>query len=70
MPFLPAIEGNFYYRHWDCESPRAAVLLLHGFGEHSGHYHRFAGALVHSGFDVWALDHEGHGLTGGVSGRF
>ncbi|VVO19472.1 alpha/beta hydrolase [Pseudomonas fluorescens] len=70
MPFHHDTVGKFYYRHWDCEAPRAAILLLHGFGEHSGHYHRFAASLVHSGFDVWALDHVGHGLTGGVSGRF
>ncbi|MGF0238051.1 alpha/beta fold hydrolase [Rhodococcus sp. IEGM1300] len=70
MPFHHDTHGSFYYRHWDCETPRAAVLLLHGFGEHSGHYHRFAAALVHANFDVWALDHVGHGLTGGISGRF
>ncbi len=70
MPFHHDADGSFYYRHWDCETPRAAILLLHGFGEHSGHYHRFAAALVHSGFNVWALDHVGHGLTGGASGRF
>ncbi|MFG6206118.1 alpha/beta hydrolase [Pseudomonas retamae] len=70
MPFHHDTDGSFYYRHWGCETPRAAVLLLHGFGEHSGHYHRFAASLVHSGFDVWALDHVGHGLTGGISGRF
>ncbi|MCS5517099.1 lysophospholipase [Pseudomonas qingdaonensis] len=70
MPYHESANSRFYYRHWDCETPRAAVLLLHGFGEHSGHYHRFAAALVHAGYSVWALDHVGHGLTGGTPGHF
>lgn len=70
MPYHESANSRFYYRHWDAEAPRAAVLLLHGFGEHSGHYHRFAAALVHAGCSVWALDHVGHGLTGGTPGHF
>ncbi|ORA33668.1 alpha/beta hydrolase [Mycobacterium aquaticum] len=70
MPFLDGERGRFYYRHWDVEAPRAQVLLLHGFGEHTGHYHRLAGQLNAVGLDVWGPDHIGHGHTGGSSGMF
>jgi alpha-beta hydrolase superfamily lysophospholipase len=70
MPFLEGERGRFYYRHWDAEAPRAQVLLLHGFGEHTGHYHRLAGQLNAVGLDVWGTDHIGHGHTGGPAGMF
>ncbi|WP_396913011.1 alpha/beta hydrolase [Mycolicibacterium sp.] len=70
MPFLDGDCGPFYYRHWDTEAPRAQVLLLHGFGEHTGHYHRLAGQLTAVGLDVWGPDHIGHGHTGGSAGMF
>lgn len=70
MPIQKTTAGQYYYRNWDCENALASVLLLHGFGEHTGHYHRFAAALVHAGFDVWGIDHVGHGMTGGTPGHF
>jgi alpha-beta hydrolase superfamily lysophospholipase len=70
VPFLDGEGGPFYYRHWDAEAPRAQVLLLHGFGEHTGHYHRLAGQLNAVGLDVWGPDHIGHGHTGGPAGMF
>ena len=41
------------------------MVFLHGFGEHSGLYHRFGNALNGAGIDLWALDEIGHGLTDG-----
>ncbi|MGV9870197.1 alpha/beta hydrolase [Rhodococcus koreensis] len=65
MPFLDSENGAAYYRHWAIPEPHAAVVLLHGRGEHSGLYHRFAADLNHRGIDVWGIDHLGHGHTGG-----
>ena len=70
MPFLDVATGRVYFRHWAAEAPRAQALLLHGFGEHTGHYHRLAAHLTSVGIDVWAPDHIGHGLTGGEPGMF
>jgi alpha-beta hydrolase superfamily lysophospholipase len=69
MPFLDTPDHN-YFRRWEAAEPRSIVVLLHGFGEHSGHYHRLALSLADAGHDVWAIDHTGHGLTGGERGRF
>ncbi|WP_422744451.1 alpha/beta fold hydrolase [Mycobacterium sp. WMMD1722] len=70
MPFLDHERGRAYYRHWAAEHPRAAVIFLHGFGEHTGVYHRYGFALNASGIDLWAVDQFGHGLTPGTRGDF
>lgn len=49
----PHDRGPVYYRHWACPQPRAAVIFLHGFGEHTGLYHRYGFALNDAGIDVW-----------------
>lgn len=48
---------------WVPEDPRATLQVLHGIGEHSGRYDRFARALAARGFAVFAEDHRGHGKT-------
>ena len=72
MPFLELHArhrgGRAYYRHWAAEEPRAAVIFLHGFGEHSGLYHRYGFALNAAGIDLWAVDQFGHGLSPGDRG--
>lgn len=68
MPFFDGAEGRVYYRSWPAAEPRAGVVFLHGYGEHSGLYHRFAAALNQRGVSLWALDEIGHGLTDGPRG--
>ena len=70
MPFLEHPKGRAYYRHWAAEDPRAAVVFLHGFGEHTGVYHRYGFALNAAGIDLWAVDQFGHGLSPGTRGDF
>jgi len=43
--------------------PRAILVLLHGLAEHSGRYARFADFMAQRGFQVYAHDHRGHGMT-------
>ncbi len=68
MPYFDGARGRVYYRHWEGHSPQAQLVFLHGHGEHSGHYHRFAAALNHRGISVWAADLIGHGLSEGERG--
>jgi len=66
VPFFDGSTGRVYYRAWRAAGPEApAVVFLHGFGEHSGLYHRFGDALNAAGIDLWALDEIGHGLSDG-----
>lgn len=59
------------YRAWSpAGSPRAAVVISHGAAEHSGRYEHVARALNGGGYAVWALDHRGHGRSGGPRMRF
>lgn len=68
MPFFDGAGGRVYFRSWRLSAPKCVLLFLHGAGEHSGHYHRLAGALNSAGIEVWSLDHIGHGLTDGEPG--
>ncbi len=66
MPTFGGVTGRVYYKAWHVPAPRAAaVIFLHGFGEHSGLYHRLGNALNNAGIELWALDEIGHGLTEG-----
>jgi alpha-beta hydrolase superfamily lysophospholipase len=66
MPYFDGVAGKTYFKAWRAVPPRSAtVIFLHGFGEHSGLYHRLGNALTAAGIDLWALDEIGHGLTDG-----
>jgi len=52
-------------RHWPAESPRAAILLVHGIGEHSGRYEHVGAHLAANGFDTLGFDNRGFGQSGG-----
>jgi alpha-beta hydrolase superfamily lysophospholipase len=68
MPDFDGVQGRVHYRAWRSPRPRAALVFLHGFGEHSGLYERLAEALTARGIDLWALDEIGHGLSDGERG--
>ncbi len=66
MPYFGGMTGRVYFKAWRARTPRsAAVVFLHGFGEHSGLYHRLGNTLAAAGIDLWALDEIGHGLSDG-----
>jgi alpha-beta hydrolase superfamily lysophospholipase len=46
-------------------APRGVVVLSHGFGEHAGRYHHVAQRFGEAGLVTYALDHRGHGRSGG-----
>jgi len=45
--------------------PRTVVVISHGLAEHGGRYPEVAARLVASEYAVYALDHRGHGRSGG-----
>jgi acylglycerol lipase len=59
---------NIYYQAWVPEAVRAVLVIVHGLGEHSGRYAQLAGFLNEKGFACFALDHRGHGRSGGKRG--
>ena len=71
MPTFGGVTGRVYYKAWRGPAPRAAaIVFLHGFGEHSGLYHRLGNALNNTGIELWALDEIGHGLAGARLAEF
>lgn len=67
---LTAGDGTpLRYRAWEVVSPRAAVLVVHGLGEHSGRYAELASHLSRERISVFVPDLRGHGLSGGSRGH-
>ncbi|HVG44408.1 MAG TPA: lysophospholipase [Longimicrobium sp.] len=64
---LSADDGTrLHALRWPAGRPRAALLLSHGLGEHAGRYAALARDLATRGIEVHALDHRGHGRSGGA----
>ena len=69
MTFFDGARGRMFYRNWLVDDPAATVVFLHGFGEHSGLYDRYAAALNARGISLWALDQIGPGQSDGPRGQ-
>lgn len=52
-------------RQWRAEQPKAAVLLVHGLGEHSGRYEHVGRQLAAAGLHTVGYDQRGWGASGG-----
>lgn len=70
--FLKAADGlTLFTQSWlPEETPRALVVIVHGYGEHSTRYAVTAAALAQAGVAVYALDHRGHGKSEGLRAWF
>ena len=58
---------KIYYRKQKVANPRGAVVLAHGVSEHSGRYDYVAKRLLDAGYNVYRVDHRGHGKSAGGS---
>lgn len=69
-----AVEGRFqapdgteiFYRTWRPTESKGNLVIAHGLNEHSGRFDETARYWVDRGLTVWALDHRGHGRSGGA----
>lgn len=59
----------FWHAWLPSEAPAAVLMLAHGLGEHLGRYQQVAEFFVGQGYAVFALDHRGHGRSGGKRGH-
>lgn len=67
---LRAADGvPLHYRSWPADAERAVLLVSHGLGEHGGRYAALAEELAALGVTVHAIDHRGHGRSGGARGH-
>ncbi|UFH57220.1 alpha/beta hydrolase [Spirosoma sp. KNUC1025] len=60
-------EGReVFYRNWTTRNePNGIVLIVHGLNSHSGYYEKFSAQLIENGYDVYAMDLRGRGLSEG-----
>lgn len=64
-----AAGARLHITHWlPSATPRAVVLLAHGYAEHAGRYGHVAKRLTDAGYAVYAIDHWGHGRSDGTPG--
>jgi alpha-beta hydrolase superfamily lysophospholipase len=62
----PSADGlALYWRSWTPESPRMALLFLHGLAEHAGRYLNPARYFAPRGYACYAFDYRGHGRSPG-----
>ncbi|WP_053363296.1 alpha/beta hydrolase [Bacillus sp. FJAT-27251] len=67
--FYGAGRTEVYYRIIKQKgTPKAAVILVHGFGDHSGGLHQLSAGLSEKKYTVYALDLRGHGKSAGKRG--
>ncbi|MFC6233011.1 GNAT family N-acetyltransferase [Paenibacillus allorhizosphaerae] len=58
----------FYKVHTPGGAPKAAVIAVHGHGDHSGGLHNLSESLAAHDYIVYALDLRGHGKSTGTRG--
>ena len=58
-----------YYQKWQPDETKAVLVIVHGFGEHSGRYMNVVNKVIPQGFAVYSFDHRGHGKSPGKRGH-
>lgn len=67
--YLPSYDNTeIFYRHYALSEARATVVIIHGFGEHSGRYSHVVDKLLAENIQVFCLDLRGHGRSKGSRG--
>jgi len=57
------------YRQWDAASPRAALLLVHGLGAHSGRWEFLADFFLRNNISCFSIELKGFGQTQDLKGH-
>ena len=61
---------DLYYQSWHPEGPaRAAVVIVHGWGEHSARYAHVARYFSERAYAIFGFDQRGHGHSPGRRGH-
>src|SRR4030065_149959 len=61
---------KFFYKVWSPDfPPKAALIIIHGVGEHIDRYKNLVDALVPAGYLLTGYDQRGHGRSEGQRGH-
>ena len=68
--FIQSADGTkVAYRSWPIRGATITFAVVHGLGEHSGRYDRFAQGMARFEMATFALDLRGHGKSDGQRGH-
>jgi alpha-beta hydrolase superfamily lysophospholipase len=68
--YVESADGTrIAYRAWPVPDATINFAIVHGLGEHSGRYERFARGMAKHGFGTHAVDLRGHGNSPGQRGH-
>jgi len=68
--FLASADGTrLAYRSWPVPGAAITFAVVHGLGEHSGRYERFARGMARFQMGTYAVDLRGHGQSQGQRGH-
>jgi acylglycerol lipase len=71
LNFFMSSDGlKIMTEHWLPKDHKAIVMVVHGYGEHSGRYRHVIRALTDANYAVFTLDHRGHGQSEGLRAYF
>jgi alpha-beta hydrolase superfamily lysophospholipase len=62
-------EGRVFCRYWNSDRKAGVLIHLHGLESHSGWFSETAEALSEHGYQVYAPDRIGSGLSEGIRGN-
>ena len=62
--YFERLKGqSIYYEHFRADEPHAVVVISHGFTESVQKFKESIYYLLQAGYEVWILDHHGHGYS-------
>lgn len=68
--FAASCGTRLFWQSWTpTDQPLCVLILIHGFGEHSGRYPYLVERLCAAGFAVFSFDLRGHGKSDGRRGH-
>ncbi len=52
-----------YFEHYRADAPKGIIVISHGFTESIRKFTESVYYMLQAGYEVWGLDHRGHGLS-------
>ena len=62
--FVERVKGQpICYEHYRADAPKGVIVISHGFTESIRKYTESIYYMLQAGYEVWGLDHRGHGRS-------
>lgn len=68
--YTERVQGRpIYYEHYRADAPKGVIVISHGFTESVRKFSESIYYMLQAGFEVWGLDHHGHGRSYRLNGN-